>query len=361
MYNVDGKQYYGEHITKMVAATGAWVAGAALGDIQIDRDLLITNVRLQAHVVHQATTGAALSDGAKRSLQGLRIVGDSKTFLGLVGGAIANQQGRLLSHLNRYDTGTGGLGEYVIVGGALTDQMYHFHPGLLNPRDSFDMSCVIPARALTNLVAQIQCPAATAMDATGGAAITAITYSIEIDGVQGVPAGRGMFYPGAYVQSVPHTVALATLPGLELDIPTGGYLKRIVMMMDDNTGVNALRSDAQVTFAQIRVTSDSKTILAQNMLNLKYKNAIRYAVHGDDQPAAPGAVTLAPAFNGSVGLPVGFGIIDLRDYFDPILGLNLTQANQGFWKLGLATAVATGTTFILWDIVYPMDPAWVGK
>lgn len=358
-YTIDGKTYWGDPVTRQVSASGTWAASSSLTDIQFDKDILITNIRLQAHMT-VTLAATALIDGPKRSLQALKLVGDSKTFLGLGGGAAANQMGVLLALLNEFDTQGKSLGANSDVGATVLDQMYHFHPGIVNPRDSFDLSCVIPARALSNLVAQIQTPAAAVIDS--GANITAGTYSFEIDGVAGIPAGKGMYYPGAYVQAVPHSTAFTALPGLEIDIPTGGYLKRIGMLMHDNTAVAALRSDAQVTAAQIRVTADSKTIIQQNMLGMKYRNSMRYGVIGDDQPTVLGAIaTTRPGYNGGAHMPIGFAILDLRDYFDPVLGLNLTTANQGFWKLGLLTAVATGTTFLYWDIVYPMAPEWVGK
>lgn len=358
--NKDGKviSYYGEHVSRQVTATGAWVAGATLGDLQLDRDMIITNMRLRVLVVHAGLTATALIDGPKRLLQTLAVIGDGKNFLSLTGGAIANQLGTLLALLNQFDAQSASLASVTDVGATAVDQSYFFHPGH-NVRDRFDLSVCIPARALSNLVARIGCPAATALDAA--ATITSAVYSIEIDGVQGVPITSSMFYPNFLVQNYAHTAISGAL-GQKFDVPTGGYLRRIILLTQDATAVNALRADTQVTAVQLEIPKDSKNQLTHSFVGLKFANAMRYGVVGDQQPSVLGAIaTTRPGYNGSMVMPLGFAIIDLRETYDPVLGLNMTRAQQGDAKLALTTAVATGNTFIGWDMVYPMSPEWLGK
>ena len=86
------------------------------------------------------------------------------------------------------------------------------------------------------------------------------------------------------------------------------------------------------------------------------------AIDGDDQPVALGAVAgTRTGFDGSAALPVGIACVDFRDYFDPVLGLNMLNAQEGDAQIKETVAVATGQTAHYWDIVYPMDPMWVGK
>jgi hypothetical protein len=39
----------------------------------------------------------------------------------------------------------------------------------------------------------------------------------------------------------------------------------------------------------------------------------------------------------------------------------MINAQEGDAKVNMTIAVATGQTALYWDIVYPMDPMWVGK
>ena len=356
-YNVNGKQMYGEHITRTVSATGAWAAGAALADLALDRDFIITNIRVTAAMA-VTLAATAVSDAPKRALQTLQIVGDSKTFLSLTGGVVGSQLGRMLAFINKFDNECAGLAATVDVGSTSVTQVYNFHPGHFK-RNRFDLSVIIPARALSNLVARIGCPAAAAMDS--GANITAGTYTITVDGVSGIPITKDMYYPGAYVNCYPHT-AITGVNGHTENVPTGGYVRRLFLLTDDNTAVTALRSDAQVTNVQLKLSKESTDLINQSFVDLKAADAFKFGVFGDDQPAILGAIaTTRPGFNGTAAMPLGFACVDFRDYFDPVLGLNMINAQEGDAKVNMTIAVATGQTALYWDIVYPMDPMWVGK
>ncbi len=356
-YSVDGKQYYGEHVSRLVGATGAWATGATLGDIQLDKDFLITNVILQAAMT-ATLTATAVIDAPKRSLQGLSIIGDSKTFLAMLSGVAASQAGRLLALLNQFDHQGAALDANADVGATGFNQFYNYHPGH-NPRDPFDLSVCIPARALSNLIGRIVCPLAAAPDAGGN--FTAGTYTFLLEGVSGVPISKRMFYPGGWVETYPHTAAVANYGNIH-NVPTGGYVRRLVIMADNNAATAAVRADAQVTGVQVKISKDSTELITTSFLGLKYRNAMRYGVVGDQQPAVLGAIaTTRPGYNGAMHQPVGFAVVDFRDYFDPVLGLNMVGAQEGDVKCGLTIGVATGQTLLYWDIVYPMEPSWVGK
>jgi hypothetical protein len=348
--------FYGEHVTRQITAQGTWAASTALNDIALDRDLLITNIRLLANMVTNALAATAYADAPKRVLQTLSIVGDGKNFLSLTGGTM--QLGVLLALLNQYDTQAANLGVPVPFGATAIQQLFQFHPGR-NPRDKFDMSAYIPARALSNLVARIGCPAAAVTD-PGAGTIASGTYTFEIDGIQGVPISPGAFYPAPYVQAYPHTALMPNFSAL-FDVPTGGFVRRAVILAVDNTAVSPARSDAQITGVQLSLPKDSKNILTTALLQLKYDNAMKYGVVGDVEPTALGAVNVGAAYQGNMNVPNGFAIVDMRDYFDPVLGLNMVNAQQGDAKLGLTVGVATGQTLIYWDIWYPMAPEWIGK
>lgn len=348
--------YYGEHVSRQVTAQGTWAASSALADIALDRDLLITNVSLLANMVTNALAATAYMDAPKRVLQTLSLVGDGKNFLSLTGGTM--QLGVLLALLNQYDTQAANLGVPVPFGATAIQQFYQFHPGR-NPKDKFDMSAYIPARALSQLVARIGTPAAAVTD-SGAGSIASGTYTFEIDGVQGVPISPGSFYPAPYVQAYPHTALMPNF-SQKFDVPTGGYVRRVAILAVDNTAVSPLRADAQVTGVQLELPKDSKNQITKSFLHLKYDNAVRYGVVGDVEPTVLGAVNVGAAYQGNMNTPNGFAILDLRDYFDPVLGMNMVGAQQGDAKLDLTIGVATGQTLLYWDVWYPMAPEWIGK
>jgi hypothetical protein len=349
--------YYGEHVSRTIAATGAWAASATLADIVLDRDLLITNITLQANMtVTLAATG--LIDAPKRAIQGLSIVGDGKNLLSLTGSVAGGQLGKILAFINQLDNQGAALDANTDVGRTALSQFYQFHPGNY-PKDKFDLSGVIPGPALSNLVARIICPAAAVMDSAAN--ITAGTYTIEIDGVQGVPITKNMLVPYSYVQNFTHSALIGAF-GQIFDVPTGHYVRRLVIMTDDNTAVAALRSDAQVTGVKVNIAKDSKDILAKNWTALKYATALRYGVVGDQQPTVLGAIaTTRPGYNGGMHMPLGIAVVDFRDYFDPVRGLNLKNAQQGDVKIGMTIAVATGNTYLYWDCLDEPEAAWIGK
>jgi hypothetical protein len=349
-------QYYGEHVSRVVSATGAWAASATLADILLDRDLLITNITLQAHMT-VTLAATAVADGPKRALQALTLVGDGFNFFALSGGT--TQLGVLLALLNQFDAKVNGVGAVLEVGSTTFDQFYTIHPGH-NIKDKFDLSAVIPGRALSNLAAKIICPAAAAVDS--GANITAGTYTFEIDGVQGVPIDPNMLVPASYATVFAHTATTGQY-GQSFDVPTGYYVKRAVIMTLDNTGTTPLRSDAQVTGLQVRIVKDSKPIIQKSFIGTKYANAVAYGVESDYQPGVLGAATTRPGYNGSGSLPAGFAIVDFRKYFDPVRGLNMRYPGiqQGDYKLDMTIGVATGQTVIFWDMYAPPQTSWVGK
>jgi hypothetical protein len=349
-------QYYGEHVSRVVSATGTWAASATLADILLDRDLLITNITLQAHMT-VTLAATAVADGPKRSLQNLTLVGDGFNFFALSGGT--TQLGVLLALLNQFDAQANGIGGVLEVGSTTLDQFYTIHPGH-NIHDKFDLSAIIPARALSNLAAKIICPAAAAIDS--GANISAGTYTFEIDGVQGVPIDPNMLVPASYTQVFAHTATTGQY-GQSFDIPTGYYVKRAVIMTVDNTGTTPLRSDLQVTGLQVRIVKDSKPIIQKSFIGTKYQNAVACGLSDDYQPGVLGAATTRPGYNGAGALPLGFAIVDFRKYFDPVRGLNMRYpgVQQGDMKLDMTIGVATGQTAIFWDMYAPPQTSWVGK
>ncbi len=345
-----------QRTTERNVTTRAWAAGATLQGIDQPQSGVITEIRVRANIT-ATLTATAVADATKRVLDGLQIVGDNITFLGLTGNVAL---GILLSLLNQADHKVPGLHANTDVGATGFNHSFMFHPGSM-PGNRFDMSAVIPAKKLSNIQAIINAPAAAVTDAAGN--ITAGTYSIEVDHVKNVPISRGMMMPAGFVQVWNQDANYASF-GKEIDIPAGSYLRRIVILSLDNTAVTPLRADDEIGGVKLFLPKASRTVIESNWEDLKYATARRYGIVGDSEPTVLGAIaTTRPGYNGAMHMPAGFAIIDLRDYVDPsenplgpLYGLNLVGKQQGDAKLGLTITnrAAGDATIIYWDLVQPI-------
>jgi len=357
-----------QKITERLTTTSAWAASSTLAGVDLPRTGFITELRIRAKIT-ATLTATANPDGPRRVLDGLQIAGDNRTFLGLTGNI---NLGTLLALMNLADYGVSGLHANLDVDATSFDQSYVFHPGSY-PRNRFDTSVVIPARALAQLQVKVNAPAATVVDANGE--ITAGTYYYEVDVVKDLPITKNTMMPAGYPMVWSNDANYPAF-GKEIDVPAGGYLRRIVIMALDDTATAPLRKDDQITGVKLYMPKSSKVVIESNWEELKAATARRYGIVGDAEPVALGAIdTTRPGYNGAMHLPAGFVIIDLRDYVDasenplgPVYGLNLIGGNgytpqTGDFKLGLTIENQTpgDKTIIFWDIVVPVDPTWIGK
>ncbi len=361
--------YEVQKITKYLPNTGTYSASTTLSPLDVPREGIITEVQVRMHAT-ATLTATAPQDSTRRVLDTLRIAGDNITFLGLdAGGGTATQLGRLLALLNQFDCGGAATRANVAdIGTTGFDQCFVFHPGS-NPKDPFDVSAGIPASKLATLQATIGCPAATACDAN--ATLTG-TYLLTISEVLGWPIFPNMMQPVGYTQVWSPDGNYASW-GKLIDVPAGSWLRRIIIMVQDQTPTNPWRTDALVTGLSLSLPKTSQTFLQAYVLDLKammsrrYRNALSVedGILGATAGAPPSA---RPGFSGAAFMPLGFYIIDLRDYFDPNWGMNLiadprtgAPFQSGDVKLGITYAGYVGlqAVYIYWDLFQPVNPKYV--
>ena len=138
-----------EKVTRDIISRATWAASSDLSPINLPREGLITEVGIRAAITTAALTATAVQDGMRRVIQNLKIQGDGgRTYLGLSG----EQSARLLNFMNECDHQCPMLDSLMPEVGdtALSHFSWVFHPGS-NPKDPFDMSAVVPARALATL------------------------------------------------------------------------------------------------------------------------------------------------------------------------------------------------------------------
>ncbi len=345
-------------ITKRVLPTSAWAASSDLTPVALPREGLITEIGIRASITTAALTATAVADGMRRVIQNLKIEGDGgRAFLGLSG----EQMGRVLNFMNECDHQCAMQDSLMPEVGdtVLPDISWVFHPGS-NPKDPFDLSAVIPARALATLQILLSTTADTLIDAN--AAIASGTFSYWINQVMGFPVPRDIMTPtgSTLVQDLAATMSDHSF---KIDVPAGAWLRRIVFLIQDDTGVPE-RIDTEITSVRLELPKSPGYTIELPIQDLKVMTAKRYGLSGFSMNAALGAVTTRPGWEVEKVLPKGLFIIDLRDYAEgpgKLYGLDLTGYQTGDIKLGLTVSVATGEVIIYWDQLMPVEAQYVGK
>lgn len=355
-----------EKIKKLLTASSTWVASTDMTPIDLPREGLITEITIRANIT-ATLTATAFDDFWRRYLQNIKIQGDGgHAYLGMSG----DQMSRILSLWNEvvglgptlHSGGAGIALAGIDVGSTTFVCVLKIHPGS-NPRDSFDLSAVIPARALSTLQALLTTTAAGVTDAAGP--ITAATFNYEVCEVLGVPVPRGIMTPLGHSLQYAHTANYSDF-GYDIDIPAGAYLRSIIMQMNDETATVTRRKDDEVTGVKIKTPKSGDFVIAQNIYELKQGMMAHFGCRGIAGDVGPiGAIaTIRPAPTANLNLvPAGFVIIDLREFAHPIYGLDLRGYQTGDFKLGLTIENYTSgdDTQIYWDQLLPVADEYVGK
>ena len=355
-----------KNITRRLTATSTWAASSDMTPIDLPRDGLITEITIRANIT-ATLTATAVDDFWRRVFQNLKVQGDGGyTYLGMSG----DQMSRLLSLWNEiiglgptlHSNGGGIPLAAVDVGSATFKSVFKFHPGS-NPKDPFDTSVMIPARALSSLQVLLTTAAAALTDPNG--TISAGTFNYEICQILEAPVPRGMMTPLGSTLAYPHSANYSDFSH-DIDIPAGAFLRSIVMLINDDTATVNMRKDDEVTGVKIKKPKSGDFVLEQNIYELKQSMMSRFGCRGIAGDVGPiGAIaTIRPGPTALLDIvPAGFVIIDLRPYGDPVYGLDLRGYQTGDYKLGLTIEnyAAGDDTTIYWDQVIPVADMYVGK
>lgn len=345
-----------------IITTSTWVASSDLTPVNLPKEGLITEVGIRADIT-ATLTATAVADCTKRVIQNLKIQGDGgRAYLGMSGEQIP----RLLNFLNECEHGCPFLHAPTDVGATEFKQSFVFHPGS-NPKDPFDMSVVIPAQALATLQILLSTTAAAVTDAAG--VITAGTFYYWINQVLGIPVPRGIMTPMGSTLVWPADATYSDY-SKKIEVPGGAWLRRILILVQDETATVPVRKDDQVTGLKLELPKAPMDIIEATWEDLKVLTAKRYGLSQWEQEGVLGAVaTTRPGYDGQAILPAGLVIIDLRDFagydglFHPIYGMNLTKFQTGDVKLGLTIGSRTAgdDVIIYWDQLVPVEEVYVGK
>ena len=336
-------------IRKTLTETQAWAASADK-QITLPNEGVITRI-----VLHYAltVTGCLAADtntqlAAYKAIQNLKIEGGhGGTYIGGSG----EQMGRIFHLLNKKDFNKISLQKGMATNTIYGDLILHFGS---RPRDAygrdnpFDLTAFIPAQdespnglKLTISTTQAADICDTAIDITAG------TFSADIYEVLGLPSSAG-YKPMSSTEFYAHVANKSDLSDLH-DVPTGSFLRRIVILSQDDTVIASggpLLADDEIAKVGLILPKENRRLIECNWEFLTGPQGIfRIPVM-----TAAGAIT-KPLDQAHTGL----AILDFREYANPDYGLDLRGYQTGDIKLGLTIQnyAAGDDTIIYYDTLQP--------
>jgi hypothetical protein len=353
-------------IIKRLTTQSTWAASTDLTPVDLPREGIITEITIRSNLT-ATLTAAAYSDLFRRALQNIKIEGDGgRAYLGMSG----TQMNVLLDLWNLVTMGaptlqSNGAGIPLAspdVASTTFNTILKFHPGS-NPKDPFDLTAGIPAKVLSMLQAKLTTAPAAVTDAAG--AITAGTFNYEVAEVVDHPIPPGLMTPAGSTLVYTHTATYSDF-SYKIDVPSGSWLRGILMCIRDDTATVPRRKSDEVTGVRLELPKTNSIMFEQSIQELAQTMMARFSVPGISQEVGPiGAIAdLQPRGADLEALvPAGFVYIDLRPFANPLYGLDLRNYQTGDVKLGLTIGsfAAGDSTTIYWDQLAPVDPLMVGK
>ncbi|MDP2651559.1 MAG: hypothetical protein Q8O94_00270, partial [bacterium] len=310
---------------RRITTSSTWAASTDMTPVDLPREGLITEVTIRANITC-TLTAAAYDDFWRRILQNIKIQGDGgRAFLGMSG----VQMSTILCLWNEIVYGmptlqSNGAGIALAVpdvGSTTFNTIMKFHPGS-NPRNPFDLTAAIPARALSTLQALLTTTAAASIVDT--ASISAGTYNYEICEVLDVPVPAGLMVPMGSTLAYAHTANYSDF-SYEIDVPTGAFLRSIVVRVNDETDPIRRKSD-EVTGIRLRKPSTGEVVFEQSIRELATSMMLQNGCRGIAGEVGPvGAIADLRPSGGEITaiVPAGFAVIDLRPFGNPLYGIDL--------------------------------------
>ncbi len=349
-------------ICKRLIQTSTWAASSDLAPIDLPREGIITEVKIRANIT-ATLTATGYDDWFRRVIQNIKILGDGgRSYLGMGG----TQMSTILSLWHNIIAGAptlhsngGGIAlANPDVGSTSFTSVFVFHPGN-NPKDRFDLSAGIPAMDLSTLQVLLTTTANTVCDTNG--TITAATYVYEISEVILTDSEKRamgqIMTPTGSTLAYTHTATYSDF-GYQIDVPTGCFLRSIILRETDDTATFIRRKDDETTALKLWLPKTGEIVLEENIYEAKHSMMSRFDVPGscgDVGPIGAIASTREGPSDLTAIVPAGFVIIDLREFANPDYGLDLRQFQTGDVKLGLTIGSysAGDMSTFYWDQLIP--------
>lgn len=332
------------NITRKVVSTLTYSASTDQ-EIDLPTEGVITRIDLEVYDTQSSTLIAITSSTQAlwRILNTLRIQGGSGRNYFSLGLA---QSGIMLHYMNLIDF-PGTVWHNVIATSQYHGYRLHFGS---KPRDEygrdnpFDLTAGIPADEETNLKLIWGCPANTVRDTA--TTISSATMRVTVHYVIGANKA-GMMIPVSTSEQYNPTTTKADLGG-ERDIPTGGFVRRIIIMALDNLAYGSngpILRDDQVTEIGVILNKDNRRLLV-----------MRSKVDELAQPKYDGQQLIQYLNTPYSYTTPGLYSVDLRQYGESKdFGIDTRNLGTGELVLGLTIgAYTSGDIEHIWyDVLVP--------
>jgi hypothetical protein len=346
--------------------TTTWAVSSAGISTDIERLGVITRIACTAEITPSATLDAANAPhGLFRVVQNMRLEGGGFTYFTLPGDA-GGLGGTLWHYYNRQNMGVMGhaSGDVAAPSRSYVPVTFWWHPGsrpVINgyQQNEFDMTALIPALHDASLRAIWTTGPNSVLDASetldSGTMRYTLYYIVGTNSEMQAEMRRQrvnlpVFDRGVPTAMVPnwHTIthaATATFSDYqqEHNIPTGGYLRQLWLVSQDDTATRPLMVSDEITGVKVMLPGQEVPVQA-------------YADHWNNS-LFPGsgmdADDAAPDFQ--LHAPDGIIYKDFRNHAHPDYGLNLEHVSSGSAKVGLTiTTYASGDDHLmLFDKLHP--------
>lgn len=323
-------------------------------DIRASGALTSMIVRVHIKVGTSTMVSNHFVDGLFRVIDSIRIKGAGGVSYFSMGD---HEIGTMLHWVNMYDKTINGVGHGALVAnGSYIDLVFVLHFGS-RPRDEFgrmnpfDMTAFIPAFDDSELKLEISWAASLCMDGTA-TLDTSPTYitTFQAFGLAGDLKAemarqrvRATMIPISTYLSEAHTATKADF-SYEKDVPTGTYLRRIVIQ-EKNEATPSARTDDQVTEIALKLPQASQRIIQDDLVAMTYTQGPIESLQEADVAITAGVIRTGP----------GTAVLDLRQHADPDYGMNLMAYRPGDVKLGMTVGSYTSgeDTYLWYDQLRP--------
>jgi len=340
--------------------------------MDLPRDGVITEIEFDVRTTPSKTLVGVAEDAFGRLLNVLTIVGPGEsTFFGVT-------DARMLHWLSQFTNQQAAFDD--ITGSGEIHALYRVHFGSFPYKadgtpNHYDMSAGIPANTtdrgqLSSLKLRWTCPANTAFDC-GTSPSTVSTAYIYTTVYEVLNSPSPQFEP--HMEEVDWPVdATHSALGKKWDVPTGYYIRRLLMLVNDETalaagtGSGSVRKDDEVTRIALQLPKDGdRNVFNIDQWEAKLNGAMPSRIfYGDTYCIYTGVSAAATTTaTGRIGVPVGVYNIDFRKYADTsinpmgeVAGMDMLTKQPGDVKL----AVTIGTyadgddVKLLWDELKPL-------
>jgi hypothetical protein len=323
----------------------------------VSQDIKATGAITRMHLRFNITpSGSLVAAGAP---DGVWRVFDSLTLKGNGGVnyfSMGDQQiSRMLHLANMYDKVLPGVGRHALATPNSYEYIIHFgsRPFLPCGRPNvFDMSAFVPAFDDTGIKLELGCTANDVMDAAITISAGSMTVTLfEVLGNKGDILAemhrqgiRQPMVPSSNYYSYAHTGTFADV-SKDIDVPAGSFLRRIGILVQDDTATRPLRVDDEVTEVALKLPVGNQRVFFDDFPSMVLSQAPNQSDLVINQGVTGGALVTSP----------GFAFVDLRQQADPDYGLDMRQLKTGDIKLGvtIGTYAAGDDSFYWFDQLRP--------